>query len=194
MAGLIDDPECNPNPTSCLKDSECNPEQSCYVRRCENIGGTGQCFNAGPKAATGATVTDNLPAQLTAATWTCAASAGSACPASGSGDINASVDLAVGGTATFTLTATVSGTGTLSNTASIAPPTGPIRGTAKIRSRATDAPVTITADLAGGGATLDFDQPQRAITPGQAAVFYDGEVCLGGGWIEARPAPAPPAS
>ncbi len=80
--------------------------------------------NAGPSAVLGATVTDLLPAQLTAATWTCAASAGSACPASGSGDITASVDLLAGGTATFTLTATVGGTGTINNTATIAVPAG----------------------------------------------------------------------
>jgi hypothetical protein len=54
-------------------------------------------------------VTDNFPASLTGATWTCAASAGSVCPASGSGDLAATVDLLSGGTATFTVTATASG-------------------------------------------------------------------------------------
>ena len=31
---------------------------------------------------------------------------------------------------------------------------------------------------------LEFDQPVKSVTPGQAAVFYDGDVCLGGGTIE----------
>ena len=80
--------------------------------------------NAGPSAVTGATVTDNFPAQLSSATWTCAASAGSSCPASGSGNLNASVNLLAGGTATFTVTATATGTGTITNVASIATPPG----------------------------------------------------------------------
>ena len=31
---------------------------------------------------------------------------------------------------------------------------------------------------------MTFDAPQSAVTPGQAVVFYDGEVVLGGGWID----------
>ena len=76
------------------------------------------------------------------------------------------------------------------NWLSIAEPTAPLRATARIRYRAKDAAVTITPDITGRGVHLDFDEPQRAITPGQAAVFYDGEVCLGGGWIESG-APSP---
>lgn len=83
--------------------------------------------NSGPSAITGATVTDNLPASFSNATWTCAASSGSSCSApNGNGNINTTVNLAVGGTATFNLTATISSTvtGTLTNIASVAPPTG----------------------------------------------------------------------
>ena len=82
--------------------------------------------NAGPNDAVGATVTDTLPASLTGATWTCVASAGSSCPASGSGNINATVNLLTGGTATFTLSATLSASasGTLVNTATVAAPAG----------------------------------------------------------------------
>ncbi|MBL8995684.1 MAG: DUF11 domain-containing protein, partial [Gemmatimonadetes bacterium] len=104
--------------------------------------------NAGPSAVTGATVTDVFPAQLTGVTWTCAASGGSACPASGSGNLSASVDLLSGGTATFTATGTVTGTGTLSNTATVAAPGG-INDPAGNNS-ATDGNtvITPTADLA----------------------------------------------
>ncbi len=82
--------------------------------------------NAGPSTATGATVADTVPAAILGATWTCVGAGGGICPASGSGNINASVILPPGGTATFTLTGTVSpaATGTLANTATISVPVG----------------------------------------------------------------------
>ncbi|PTY36554.1 tRNA 2-thiouridine(34) synthase MnmA [Saccharospirillum sp. MSK14-1] len=61
-------------------------------------------------------------------------------------------------------------------------PTMPTQLTCKHRYRQPDQDCTVTAD--GDGYRVVFDQPQRAITPGQSAVFYDGEVCLGGGVIE----------
>ncbi len=63
------------------------------------------------------------------------------------------------------------------------PPQGEIRATAKIRYRAAEAAACVTP-LDGGRARVIFDQPLRDITPGQAVVLYDGEVCLGGGIIE----------
>ncbi|MGH9802127.1 MAG: DUF7507 domain-containing protein, partial [Blastocatellia bacterium] len=83
--------------------------------------------NNGPIAVTGATVTDILPATLSSAVWTCTASAGSSCvQPGGNGNISATVNLAVGGTATFSLTAQTASTatGTLTNTATVAPPSG----------------------------------------------------------------------
>src|SRR5205807_1615109 len=57
--------------------------------------------NSGPSAATGAMVTDNFPGAISGVTWNCVASSGSSCgAASGSGNINTTVNLAVGGTAT----------------------------------------------------------------------------------------------
>ncbi len=84
--------------------------------------------NAGPAPVVGATVSDMFAASLDNVTWSCVASPGSSCPAppSGSGNINASVNLLVGGTATFTVNATVSAsaTGAITNTATITPPPG----------------------------------------------------------------------
>jgi tRNA-specific 2-thiouridylase len=51
----------------------------------------------------------------------------------------------------------------------------------KIRNRHEPAAAVITPE--GDAVRVQFEQPQRAITPGQAAVFYDGDVVVGGGWI-----------
>jgi tRNA-specific 2-thiouridylase len=59
----------------------------------------------------------------------------------------------------------------------------PGRYAAKSRYRQADAPCTL-AKPAEGGIRLDFGAPQWAVTPGQSAVLYDGEVCLGGGVIQ----------
>ena len=62
-------------------------------------------------------------------------------------------------------------------------PPGPLRCRAKIRYRAPAAPCTVTP-LADGRARVEFEEPQRSVTPGQSAVFYDGSLVLGGGVIE----------
>ena len=68
------------------------------------------------------------------------------------------------------------------NWLSIPPPQGPLRTAVKIRYRHPEAPATVLP-LGEGRVRVTFDAPQRAITPGQAVVFYDGDVCLGGGFI-----------
>lgn len=68
-----------------------------------------------------------------------------------------------------------------------APPALSFACTAKFRYRQPDQAVEVL--VRGDGAEVVFREPQKAITPGQAVVFYDGEVCLGGGFIDkvARP-------
>lgn len=63
------------------------------------------------------------------------------------------------------------------------PPEMPLRLMAKIRYRAQEVPATVNA-MDAARARILFDAPLRDITPGQAVVFYDGEVCLGGGIIQ----------
>jgi tRNA-uridine 2-sulfurtransferase len=62
------------------------------------------------------------------------------------------------------------------------PPDGAIEVQARVRSRMADVLATVTP-LDGGRARVQFAQKLRAIAPGQAVVFYDGDLCLGGGWI-----------
>ncbi len=57
-----------------------------------------------------------------------------------------------------------------------------LEATAKIRSQHAGTPATVTA-IGEGRARVRLHRPQRAITPGQAAVFYEGDAVLGGGWI-----------
>ena len=58
----------------------------------------------------------------------------------------------------------------------------PIRVTAKARSRMREEPATVYPEE-NGFARVEFDEPQRAITPGQAVVLYDGDTVIGGGTI-----------
>lgn len=75
------------------------------------------------------------------------------------------------------------------NWISVAALDSPTRARVKIRNRHEPASATLYPVEDGLGAPIEnsarvlFDEPQRAITPGQAAVFYDGERVLGGGWI-----------
>ncbi len=63
------------------------------------------------------------------------------------------------------------------------PPEGSVELDVQIRYR--HRPVPATVELTpGGGARVTFSQPLRAVTPGQAAVFYNGDTVVGGGWIE----------
>jgi tRNA-specific 2-thiouridylase len=71
-------------------------------------------------------------------------------------------------------------------------PPPPGRYTAKTRYRQDDAPCTL-ARLEAGRFGLSFDRLQWAVTPGQSAVVYDGELCLGGGVITASVAQPMPA-
>ncbi len=69
------------------------------------------------------------------------------------------------------------------NWISIAAPSAPVRAQIKIRNKHAAAPATIQP-MDDTSVEVVFDEPQRAVTPGQGAVFYSGELVLGGGWIE----------
>ncbi len=128
--------------------------------------------NNGPSDVVGATVVDNLPAAITGATWTCVASPGSACgAAAGAGNINTTVDLLNGGSATFTVTANISAaaTGNLTNTACVTAPAGTTDATPGNNCGTdTDTPP-------GGGSTADLaltkNDGSATYTPGGTTTY-----------------------
>ncbi|WP_313914488.1 proprotein convertase P-domain-containing protein [Tahibacter sp.] len=119
--------------------------------------------NDGPSPVTAATVSDTFPANCVSVTWTCASTGGGTCPASGSGNIAASVDLPAAATATFTALCSVDAASlngvVISNTASITAPGGVIEldpadnsATDTTTVNATGAIVTATKTVSGSQA------------------------------------------
>ncbi len=70
------------------------------------------------------------------------------------------------------------------NWISTAPIAQPVRSQVKIRNKHEAAGATLFPTSDPARVEIRFEQPQRAVTPGQAAVFYDNDLVLGGGWIE----------
>ena len=70
------------------------------------------------------------------------------------------------------------------NWISMEPIASPVRAQVRIRNKHIAAPATISPTSDPSRVEVHFDEPQRAVTPGQAAVFYSGDLVLGGGWIE----------
>ncbi|MFN8445322.1 MAG: choice-of-anchor Q domain-containing protein [Caldilineaceae bacterium] len=106
--------------------------------------------NNGPEAVTGATVSDTFPVNFTGVTWTGIGSGGATGPASGSGNINTSINLSSGSSFTFTINGTVSpaARGTLTNSATIVVPGGAIDPNTANNSATDSDTLTPQADLA----------------------------------------------
>ncbi len=104
-------------------------------------------------------------------------------------DIDPVRNLVVVGTAQETLQSELTCSGL--NWVAIEEPTQPIEALAQIRYRSLPAPAEVMPPHQGL-CHVRFRQPQRAITPGQAVVFYRDDTVLGGGWIERAGAPATP--
>lgn len=161
--------------------------------------------NPGPSDALGATVADTFPAVLSGVTWTCVGAGGATCPASGSGDINATVDLPAGGSVTFTVSATVrpNASGVLSNTATVTPPTSVTdpdlannsatdittiipRGRIVIRKRTVPPsdPLVFSFTLTGGPSALN-----QSFTLGHGQNHNSGLIVPGSGYVAAEIVP-----
>ena len=124
--------------------------------------------NAGPTAVSGAKVSDALPAAITGATWTCVGAGGATCAPSGTGGINDTVNLPVGGAVTYLLSGTIaaSATDSLTNTAFVSPPAGIVDPDLSDNS-ATDVDlVGLPADL-----HVTITDGQTTASPGQVLTY-----------------------
>ncbi|MES1245730.1 MAG: ExeM/NucH family extracellular endonuclease, partial [Acidobacteriota bacterium] len=123
--------------------------------------------NAGPSNAPGSTVADTFPASLTC-TWTCVGAGGGICTASGSGNINDTVNLPAGGSVTYTASCTISAsaTGTLSNTATVAAPAGVTDPTPGNNSATDNDTLAPQADLA-----ITKTDGVTTVTPGGSVTY-----------------------
>ncbi len=122
--------------------------------------------NAGPSDDASAVVADTFPAAITGITWTCVGAGGGSCTATGSGNINETVNLPVGGSVTFTASGTISesATGTLANTATV---TSSVTDPTPGNNSATDTnTLTPTADLA-----ITKSDGQATALPGQPITY-----------------------
>jgi uncharacterized repeat protein (TIGR01451 family) len=126
--------------------------------------------NAGPDAVSRATVSDTFQAPLTSCHWTCAGAAGGTCSSLGTGNINDNtVTLPVGGTATYTATCTLptSASGTLSNTATVADPTGVTDPSPGNNSSTDSEALTPQVDL-----SITINDGQTSTTAGATGITY----------------------
>ena len=125
--------------------------------------------NDGPSDAPNASVTDTMPGDLSAVTWTCSAAGGANCDdASGSGDISTTVDLPAGDSVTFTVSATVdpAATGTLTNVAEVTAPSGVTDTDLTDNSATDDNPLVPVADL-----SITKDDGATSSIPGDAISY-----------------------
>ncbi len=144
--------------------------------------------NAGSGPVSGATVADTFPAVLTCS-WTCSGAGGGTCTASGSGNINDTVNLPVGGSVTFTASCTVSlaATGSIANTATVSSSVSdPVPGNNSATDTDTVAPL---ADV-----SITKTDGVAAVTPGGTTTYTITAANAGPGATGATVADTFPAS
>ena len=133
-------------------------------------------INPGPSDAPGALVTDTFPAEVIGLSWTCAASGGAACTASGSGNISDTVSLPAGGSVVYTATGSFSNSvfGTVTNVSTVTAPPGVTELDFSDNLAADTTDVVAVADLHGR-----FTDSRCWVQPGDTTtytleVFNDG--------------------